>query len=98
MPSAREASAASETVAAADVKRWHGECDVLVVGFGAAGACAALGARQAGAEVLLLESYDHLVKLGGEDHQYVPIARKAIAEYYERWGKPELAAAYRETP
>lgn len=50
------------------------------------------------AEGLLLQSYHHLVELGGEDHQYVPIARKAIAEYYERWGRPELAAGYRDTP
>lgn len=34
---------------------WHGEADVLVVGFGMAGACAAIGACEAGAEVLVLE-------------------------------------------
>ena len=50
------------------------------------------------AESLLLESYDHLVDLGGEDHQYVPIARGAIAEFYDRWGKPDQAAVYRQTP
>jgi len=37
------------------VAEWDRETDVVVVGFGAAGACAALGAREAGAEVLLLE-------------------------------------------
>jgi 3-oxo-5alpha-steroid 4-dehydrogenase len=41
--------------AAADVDAWHLETDVLVVGQGAAGACAALGAREAGADVLVLE-------------------------------------------
>jgi succinate dehydrogenase/fumarate reductase flavoprotein subunit len=40
---------------AARVDHWHRETDVLVVGFGAAGACAALGAREARAEVLVLE-------------------------------------------
>jgi len=40
---------------ASRVEAWHREVDVLAVGFGAAGACAALGAREAGAEVLVLE-------------------------------------------
>ncbi|MGH0034277.1 MAG: FAD-dependent oxidoreductase [Myxococcota bacterium] len=40
---------------AADVAGWARESDVVVVGFGSAGACAALGAREAGAEVLVLE-------------------------------------------
>ncbi len=35
--------------------RWDQECDVLVVGYGYAGAVAALEARQAGADVLLIE-------------------------------------------
>ena len=37
------------------VARFDDECEVLVVGLGAAGAAAALGARAAGAEVLALE-------------------------------------------
>ncbi len=40
---------------AAEVKGWDVEADVVVVGFGCAGACAALGAAEAGADVLLLE-------------------------------------------
>jgi succinate dehydrogenase/fumarate reductase flavoprotein subunit len=40
---------------AADVTRWQRETDVIVVGLGAAGACAAIGAREAGAETLVLE-------------------------------------------
>jgi len=39
----------------ADVPRWDREVDVVVVGLGAAGACAAIEARRAGAEVLVLE-------------------------------------------
>lgn len=38
-----------------EVPQWDLETDVLVVGFGAAGACAAIEARQAGAQVLVLE-------------------------------------------
>lgn len=40
---------------ARDVKRWDREADVLVVGFGSAGACAAVEAAEAGAETLVLE-------------------------------------------
>ncbi len=37
------------------VSRWDEEADVVIVGFGGAGACAAIEAADAGAEVLLLE-------------------------------------------
>jgi succinate dehydrogenase/fumarate reductase flavoprotein subunit len=40
---------------AADVAVWNEEADLVVVGFGIAGACAAIEAREAGAEVLVLE-------------------------------------------
>src|SRR5262245_10751879 len=40
---------------AAEVSRWHREADVVVVGAGGAGVCAALEARAAGASVLVLE-------------------------------------------
>jgi succinate dehydrogenase/fumarate reductase flavoprotein subunit len=39
----------------ADVPGWQAEADVVVVGLGAAGACAAIEAAAAGAEVLVLE-------------------------------------------
>jgi 3-oxo-5alpha-steroid 4-dehydrogenase len=42
-------------LAAADVPQWHFETDVAVVGFGAAGACAAIEAAGAGAQVMLFE-------------------------------------------
>jgi 3-oxo-5alpha-steroid 4-dehydrogenase len=38
-------------------KTWDIEADVVVVGFGAAGACAALEAAQAGAEVVVLDRF-----------------------------------------
>ena len=37
------------------VQHWHGETDVAVIGFGAAGACAAIEAADAGAHVTLFE-------------------------------------------
>lgn len=39
-------------------KKWDLEADVVVVGFGGAGACAAIEAAKAGASVLLLEKTD----------------------------------------
>ena len=44
-----------ETVSAADVSEWSDEFDVVVVGFGIAGGCAAVSAAAAGARVLVLE-------------------------------------------
>src|SRR6185369_13582095 len=45
----------SEVRQAATVRKWDREADVVVVGFGCAGACAAIEAAEAGADVLLLE-------------------------------------------
>ncbi|MET0839791.1 MAG: FAD-binding protein, partial [Marmoricola sp.] len=44
-----------ELLNASDVETWSDEVDVVVVGFGIAGACAALEAARAGASVVLLE-------------------------------------------
>ncbi len=44
-----------ETVAATDVAEWSDDVDVIVVGFGIAGGCAAVSAAAAGARVVLLE-------------------------------------------
>ncbi|HZA12064.1 FAD-binding protein [Mycobacterium sp.] len=43
------------TLAEADVSAWSDEVDVLVIGFGIAGGCAAVTAAAAGARVLVLE-------------------------------------------
>ena len=45
----------SKPLPAASVEDWWGEFDVIVVGFGIAGGAAAIEARRAGAEVLILE-------------------------------------------
>jgi len=39
-------------------EKWDKETDVVVVGYGGAGACAAIAARDAGAEVVVLEKRD----------------------------------------
>jgi glycine/D-amino acid oxidase-like deaminating enzyme len=39
------------------VESWDVETDVVVVGFGAAGACAALEAAEAGADVVVLDRF-----------------------------------------
>ena len=44
-----------ETVNAATVTSWSDEVDVLIIGFGIAGGCAAVSAAAAGAKVLVLE-------------------------------------------
>lgn len=41
-----------------DFDHWDGEADVVVVGFGAAGACAAIEAADRGAQVLAVERFD----------------------------------------
>lgn len=43
-------------IEAGSVDRWDQSADVVVVGFGMAGACAAIEARETGADVLILEA------------------------------------------
>ncbi|MFK7978331.1 MAG: FAD-dependent oxidoreductase [Halioglobus sp.] len=55
MPKAEKATA-SKPRKASSVEEWHDTVDVLVLGFGAAGACAAIEAADAGASVLVVEA------------------------------------------
>lgn len=47
-----------ETGAAAPPKKWDKESDVVIIGFGGAGAAAAIAAKDAGSKVLVLEKLD----------------------------------------
>lgn len=44
-----------EIIRASSIERWSDTADVIIVGMGIAGACAALEARRAGADVLVIE-------------------------------------------
>ncbi len=50
------------------------------------------------AETAMLAAYEHLVELAGADHQYSVSARRAIAAFYERWGRPDRVQAFRDEP
>ncbi len=50
-----ERDANHDTLSMSEVASWSDEADVIVVGCGSAGACAAIAAKQAGADVLVLE-------------------------------------------
>ena len=52
---ADEAIGPIEPVDAGEIEVWHDEADVVVVGLGCAGACAAIEAADAGAPVIVLE-------------------------------------------
>ena len=45
----------SSPVSLAEIGAWHDEADVLIVGYGGAGACAAIESAAAGADTLVLE-------------------------------------------
>ncbi len=49
-------TSAKQPLKADAIEQWHAETDVLIVGFGAAGASAAIEAADAGAQVLVLEA------------------------------------------
>ena len=44
-----------QAIPVASIEHWSDHADVIVVGLGIAGACAALEARRAGADVLVIE-------------------------------------------
>ena len=54
-PKTKELGTPSHPRDAREVKHWHQQADVVIVGLGGAGACAALEARAAGASVIALE-------------------------------------------
>ncbi|HIY82796.1 MAG TPA: FAD-dependent oxidoreductase [Candidatus Rubneribacter avistercoris] len=59
-PQGQEADEArSAATAASENVSWDKEADVVIVGFGGAGGAAAIEAKRAGAEVVVLEELDH---------------------------------------
>jgi serine/threonine-protein kinase len=62
---------------------------------GALGECLMRQQKYSEAEPLLLESYHDLKASQGEKNQRTDEARKWLAELYQSWGKPEMAAPYR---
>jgi len=68
--------------------RWDQTCDVLVVGFGAAGAAAAIAARETGAKVLVAERFEG----GGAT------AMSGGVVYAGGGTKQQKAAGYDDTP
>lgn len=62
-------------------KRWDKECDIAIVGYGGAGAVAAITAYDSGAKVLLLEKSEHPggnTVLAGGAYRFVTDVEKAI--------------------
>jgi 3-oxo-5alpha-steroid 4-dehydrogenase len=51
----REAVSPIAPVAVSEIRSWDGEADVVIVGYGCAGASAAIGALDAGSSVVILE-------------------------------------------
>lgn len=45
-------------IESAEHQNWDDEADVLVIGYGAAGACAALQARESGADVMIIDKFE----------------------------------------
>jgi len=75
-------------ISAAACSHWDDECDVLVLGFGAAGACAALAASEGGARVLVADRFNR----GGA-------SAKSGGVVYAGGGTPQqLAAGVHDTP
>ena len=74
----------------ASVSQWHEETDILILGFGLAGACAAIEARDldASVDILIIEKMDE-VNAGGNTRasgQSLLISenKDALVEYYKK--------------
>lgn len=64
-------------------KKWDREADVVIVGFGGAGAAAAITAHDLGAQVLMLEKAPEgeeggNTKVAGQGYLYVSDVHKAV--------------------
>ncbi len=59
------------------------------------GECLTKQRRYREAEPFLIESYNDLKSSLSEQNPRTAEARQRLVEFYEAWGKPELAAHYR---
>ncbi|WCM49663.1 FAD-binding protein [Pseudomonas sp. WJP1] len=75
-------------VADVDAVHWDDQCDVLVIGWGAAGACAALEARANGADVLVADRFTG----GGAS------AKSGGVVYAGGGTRQQMAAGFADTP
>lgn len=80
---------AAEPIEETSVVSWDDTADVLVIGYGIAGACAALEAQRAGAEVLVIERAS-----GGGGAS----ALSAGIFYFGGGTEPQRVAGYDDTP
>ncbi len=72
-----------------DVSNWNDEADIVIIGYGIAGACAALEARRAGAQVLVIERAS-----GGGGASAI-----SCGIFYLGGGTPvQTACGYQDTP
>lgn len=78
-----------EPIAADTVPHWDDTADVLVIGYGIAGACAALEARRAGGDVLVIERAS-----GGGGASSL----SAGIFYFGGGTEPQREAGYEDTP
>jgi len=73
----------------ADVPAWNEEADVVIIGLGMAGACAAIEAREAGADVLVLERGSGVSGT----------TTTAAGHFYRGGGTPvQVACGFEDTP
>ncbi|MGE8365918.1 FAD-binding protein [Cupriavidus sp.] len=78
----------------ADTYAWHSHCDTVVVGFGAAGACAALEAAEAGLRVIVADRFDGggaSIRSGGVVYAGGGTRYQTEAGYHDT---PQAMAAY----
>jgi Tetratricopeptide repeat len=70
------------------------ESDKIATAREALGSCLVALRRFGEAEPLLLASYSTLKQQRGDDYEFTRRSRRALADLYRGWGRPEQALAY----
>jgi eukaryotic-like serine/threonine-protein kinase len=76
------------------VAKLDAESDKVATAREALGSCLVALRRFGEAEPLLLASYSTLRKQRGDEYEFTRRSRRALAELYRGWGRPERAVAY----